>query len=241
MISEKHKDRSEFEHEVWRLRKDLMEVSLTQSERALAVGNTFCHTNTKSTRANYSRKGGSRMGTDVIEGPFPSRNKHTGSGTIPKIAASILAGDDDETMSFRTNSQFVGSEDYFTSPIAVPYRPHTNVKSRSTSNIDMQKSSLLNSGELVSESNNAESYLPQLDVAQQSRKQLRTSSSSRTLSANDEIGQNSQHSNKLSSRPRTRYIGSGLGLKQDEESAFSPTGSAKQVLKKIMDDFNRNN
>lgn len=41
-------------------------------------------------------------------------------------------------------------------------------------------------------------------------------------------------SNKLSIRPRSIYIGSGLGMRQDEEPAFNPKGSAKIILKDIL-------
>ena len=42
---------------------------------------------------------------------------------------------------------------------------------------------------------------------------------------------NSEHSN----RPKTKFVGSGLGFRTSQ--TFSPKGSAKAMLAKIMSDF----
>jgi hypothetical protein len=41
-------------------------------------------------------------------------------------------------------------------------------------------------------------------------------------------------SDKLSTRPKSIYVGQGLGLRQDEEPAFNPKGSAKLILQDIL-------
>ena len=43
-----------------------------------------------------------------------------------------------------------------------------------------------------------------------------------------------ERSNKLTTRPKSIYVGQGLGIRQDEEPAFNPKGSAKLVLKDIL-------
>ena len=43
---------------------------------------------------------------------------------------------------------------------------------------------------------------------------------------------------KLSGRTKTSFLGSGLGLRVNHEDGFNPSGSAKSVLRKIMNEFN---
>jgi hypothetical protein len=38
-----------------------------------------------------------------------------------------------------------------------------------------------------------------------------------------------------SNRPKSLYTGAGLGLKRDTKPVFNPKGSAKAVLKKILE------
>jgi hypothetical protein len=38
----------------------------------------------------------------------------------------------------------------------------------------------------------------------------------------------------LSTGPKSRYTGSGLGLRKSEVPEFNPKGSAKSVLKRIL-------
>lgn len=54
--------------------------------------------------------------------------------------------------------------------------------------------------------------------------------------ASDPMGESflGNSSSKLSYRPRSIYVGQGLGIKQDDEPAFNPKGSAKLILKEIL-------
>ncbi len=45
-------------------------------------------------------------------------------------------------------------------------------------------------------------------------------------------------SKKLSGRMKTSFLGSGLGLRVNHNDGFNPSGSAKSVLRKIMNEFN---
>lgn len=184
-ISEKNKDRNNFEQEVFRLRSELMRLAHSQTEKSL-LHNGVC-------RNSIGRSRSGDLG---------------GYSTQYAASNSIYSS----SSSSRREVMFSAS------PSASPFKPYASLV-----NVNANTSTVTGNRDR-SVDNSTDTYM-----------NVNTSNSTVSTALSS-----SNNSNKLSHRSRTQFLGAGLGLRNDETHFSSPSGSAKQVLKKIMEDFNNN-
>jgi hypothetical protein len=182
------------------VRRDLMEVSVQQSDKMKAIGGKFA---------------GKTRGC-------------TASSTFGRSKSFIVSEKSSEFHSFEHsfNKSFTGSSlssihstdgvDSSFSPLASPKRPQSiSLDTRKHPSMMMN-----NNTSAVSKEDSVQ--LPYLESPQ---------------AGNGKRNEQRKVSNQ-STKPKTSFVGSGLGLANTE--TFSPKGSAKQMLRRIMEDFNSN-
>jgi len=220
--------REEAEHlraEVYRLQKGLLEVSVRQSDksRALRPQSRSLHT------ADLGKRASSAMGaTSQLQGSLSALH-FTESVTECSVTANSLSPKIMNTSSFGSRPTSSAS---VISPMSSPHRAHVAIRRVHS----MGSFSADCSGDVLSASSNdmqMHSLPPLSDIVAPSP----SSSSMRAGTApSNQVSSSSKRTTDLSVKNKTMYVGVGLGLKQ--EPTFSPKGSAKMMLRKIMDDFN---
>jgi hypothetical protein len=238
-ISNLKQENIELKEELSRVRKLLVEVSIRQSDKSAAFrpGSRASTSHSSNLQRSLGVSAGSRsidtkdfnlsFKSDLMYGNNFNNNSPSArslasrpSTTLSKSFSSLNFDDSLKDLSMREKS---------ISPIASPYRPQKGldvipfenfsnnlVSSSSVSDFNVSIHSDLTSNN-VNSSLAVDTLLPHIENSnlKNSRKKV----------VSDQ-----------SVKPKTVYIGSGLGLKQ--EATFSPKGSAKMMLKKIMEDFN---
>lgn len=218
------------------VRKDMMEISIQQSDKMKAVGGKHAARTRASTSLGRSRSRKSDFGSFDFDQSFDSsifsaasyESEKTGSGRVSAAAVS-------------TRSSI--------SPLASPMRPQsihmTFPKSPSepfSPTGSATFSSFLDEENRYNLSNNpgAAVTLPDVSLSSPMSKAptslaevaLERKDSNRSLTG---VGKLKRASSEHSNRPKTKFVGSGLGYKTSQ--IFSPKGSAKEMLKKIMNEF----
>ena len=208
-----------------------MEISIQQSDKMKAVGGKHAAKTRASTSLGRSRSQKSEFGNFDYDQSFNSSIFSTGTFESEKVCSSRLS-----TAVESTRSSSI-------SPSASPMRPqsiHMNVTQLSQQSFSPTGSATFSS--FLDENNNynlrnnvgAAVTLPEVCLSPAAAKtptSLSEVALERKIAGRKLERSASEHSN----RPKTKFVGSGLGLKASQ--TFSPKGSAKAMLAKIMKDF----
>ena len=237
--------------ELSRLRRDVVELSVKQSDKSRAFG----------------LRPGSRAAASSSSRSSLLKTTSASIGISSGLSALHFTDDSfDETSDFVESRPSTASfsslpyeyeKEVSVSPLSSAQRPHVPVLRRAQSTSSMTPTALSPSlskergGGAVAgavsatrsafdSSNASTDFLPPLEAsaitssaaaaAPDDKQRAQTAIASRHTSNKQ------KKATDQSIKSKTTYVGSGLGFKQ--EITFSPKGSAKMMLKKIMDDFN---
>ena len=259
-ITEITKERDILQEEVWRLRKDLLSIAQGPGQQSLAYSTRSLKSRGGSpSRGSSPSRGGSRAGTSGTR----SSNSRVSMlsqthNTLPKMQQGstltavggrsvsdlmvntswdmdTLEQETPTVLSYDTNydkrltAQRSGELSPVVSPMATPYRPYTSAA------YNFRGSRLGDNDSITKPSTASVSFAEDPHVF--------PDRSSTAPSTAPNIYQKKPDPNSVSIVDRlskSMYVGSGLGLKRSE-GVVTSKGGAKQMLKKIMDDFNANN
>lgn len=221
----------ELRAEVYRLQKELLEMSVRQSEKSRSMRPR----SQAVARVGDNKRVSSAM-TTTGQGALSAMHftesfvESSISGTARSFDSFANSMNDASVKgTFSCNSGF-DSQPPVVSPIASPHRPHATVLRRSKSMGDTMGSlTEIRDNGMVSSATVSDSLPPVYEIESTLSAVARRAGTAPSRDFK-------KRSEDLSVKNKTMYVGMGLGLKQ--EPTFSPKGSAKMMLKKIMDDFN---
>jgi hypothetical protein len=226
--------------EVQRLRRELLEIAATQTQKSLAfcTGLSPHRVATKTVEANH----GDRR---IVAATSPVSASQGFRDAFNSSIDSVEFGSVDESRTGSTiPSRQAPPPTSVISPASTAYRPQlSSIQSHSKSLTWGPSSSipLISTGmtDIISTQSS-----PSIIKRSKTAKTAKTGEPKSALNADYDGSQikdkkGDVHDLLSGMGNKSLFLGQGLGLKQDREPAFSATGgTAKQVLKKILDDFN---
>jgi hypothetical protein len=213
--------------EVQRLRREVLEIAVTQSQKSMAFSTGLCAGRVAQREESASH--GDHRVTNGYSYSSPLR-----SGSLSSIGFNTLPALEDLKTS-RPYHQMAAPSTVISSA-ATAYRPQKEL----FGGTGQSTSTVLTKASTWGPSSLAESVSVQDRPVHEVSREHSTTADGDRKRLKERVKPAALHNTLSGMGNRSLFLGQGLGIKQDREPAYSATGgTAKQVLKKILEDFEK--